>query len=123
MQIILCVFVQCVTVMKSAVFLLIVPTTVCVSVNAEVPAVAVIPAYLDSPGEGLDRAAQVSCCYVPPMMLVLIMQLDDIILNPIMLSEKTCDEETLKCQNGGTCINFQRCTCPDGFTGNTPGWN
>ena len=35
----------------------------------------------------------------------------------IGLSEKVCDEERLMCQNGGTCLNFQRCTCPDNFTG------
>nr|XP_046242362.1 netrin-G2 isoform X2 [Scatophagus argus] len=28
-----------------------------------------------------------------------------------------CDEERLICQNGGTCVNFQRCVCPDNFTG------
>ncbi|KAK2901518.1 hypothetical protein Q8A73_011264 [Channa argus] len=28
-----------------------------------------------------------------------------------------CDEERLICQNGGTCIDFQRCVCPDNFTG------
>ncbi|XP_071328407.1 mucin-5AC [Trachinotus anak] len=28
-----------------------------------------------------------------------------------------CDEERLICQNGGTCVDFQRCVCPDNFTG------
>ncbi|KAM3867578.1 netrin-G2 [Diretmus argenteus] len=28
-----------------------------------------------------------------------------------------CDEERLFCQNGGTCIDFERCVCPDEFTG------
>ncbi|XP_056275084.1 netrin-G2-like isoform X2 [Pseudoliparis swirei] len=28
-----------------------------------------------------------------------------------------CDEERLACQNGGTCLDLQRCLCPDGFTG------
>uniref|UniRef100_A0AAQ4QXC0 Netrin g2a n=1 Tax=Gasterosteus aculeatus aculeatus TaxID=481459 RepID=A0AAQ4QXC0_GASAC len=28
-----------------------------------------------------------------------------------------CDEEDLICQNGGTCVNLQRCVCLDGFTG------
>ncbi|XP_026176973.1 netrin-G2 [Mastacembelus armatus] len=28
-----------------------------------------------------------------------------------------CDEERLICQNGGTCVDFQRCICPDNFTG------
>uniref|UniRef100_H2VBY0 Netrin G2 n=1 Tax=Takifugu rubripes TaxID=31033 RepID=H2VBY0_TAKRU len=32
-------------------------------------------------------------------------------------TEKMCDEENLICRNGGTCINFQRCMCPDSFTG------
>ncbi|XP_023251245.1 protein piccolo-like [Seriola lalandi dorsalis] len=28
-----------------------------------------------------------------------------------------CDGERLICQNGGTCVDFQRCLCPDNFTG------
>ncbi|XP_044051771.1 netrin-G2 isoform X4 [Siniperca chuatsi] len=28
-----------------------------------------------------------------------------------------CDEERLICQNGGTCVDFQRCVCLDNFTG------
>ncbi|XP_022622256.1 netrin-G2 [Seriola dumerili] len=28
-----------------------------------------------------------------------------------------CDKERLICQNGGTCVDFQRCLCPDNFTG------
>ncbi|XP_070759829.1 netrin-G2 [Enoplosus armatus] len=32
-------------------------------------------------------------------------------------TENVCDEERLICQNGGTCIDFQRCVCPDNFTG------
>ncbi|KAI3372207.1 hypothetical protein L3Q82_007059 [Scortum barcoo] len=30
--------------------------------------------------------------------------------------ENLCDEERLICQNGGTCVDFQRCVCPDNFT-------
>lgn len=45
-------------------------------------------------------------------------------LSPAVFSEKVCDEERLTCQNGGTCVNFQRCRCPDNFTGaqHTPRW-
>ncbi|XP_024863843.1 mucin-5AC [Kryptolebias marmoratus] len=32
-------------------------------------------------------------------------------------TKKVCDTEKLICQNGGTCMNFQRCICPDTFTG------
>ncbi|XP_037536073.1 netrin-G2 [Nematolebias whitei] len=32
-------------------------------------------------------------------------------------TEKVCDAEELICQNGGTCVNFQRCNCPATFTG------
>ncbi|KAM9360744.1 netrin-G2-like [Symphorus nematophorus] len=32
-------------------------------------------------------------------------------------TENLCDDERLICQNGGTCVDFQRCVCPDGFTG------
>ncbi|CAH6788815.1 Ntng2 [Phodopus roborovskii] len=28
-----------------------------------------------------------------------------------------CDDDQLLCQNGGTCVQNQRCTCPRGFTG------
>lgn len=28
-----------------------------------------------------------------------------------------CDNNNLTCQNGGTCVDFQRCTCSDSFTG------
>ncbi|KAK9523351.1 hypothetical protein VZT92_002106 [Zoarces viviparus] len=28
-----------------------------------------------------------------------------------------CDEEHLICQNGGTCVDLQRCICPDSFIG------
>lgn len=56
-------FVQCVTVMKSEVFRLTVLMTVHVSVEPEPQAAVVTPAYLDTPGEETDRAAQVSCCY------------------------------------------------------------
>ncbi|XP_054867756.1 mucin-2 isoform X2 [Amphiprion ocellaris] len=28
-----------------------------------------------------------------------------------------CDNERLVCRNGGTCVDFQRCICPDSFTG------
>ncbi|KAM7390932.1 hypothetical protein PAMP_021660 [Pampus punctatissimus] len=30
--------------------------------------------------------------------------------------KNVCDDEQV-CQNGGTCINFKRCICPDSFTG------
>lgn len=58
----LCV-VQCVTAMKKAVFHLSALTTVHVSVKPEPQGAAVTPACLDTPGEVMDRAAQVSCCY------------------------------------------------------------
>ncbi|XP_061585588.1 netrin-G2 isoform X4 [Cololabis saira] len=32
-------------------------------------------------------------------------------------TENVCDSERLVCQNGGTCIDFQRCICPDNFSG------
>ncbi|XP_069581068.1 netrin-G2-like isoform X3 [Brachyistius frenatus] len=32
-------------------------------------------------------------------------------------TEKGCDDERLLCQNGGTCVDLQRCVCPDAFTG------
>ncbi|MEQ2198523.1 hypothetical protein XENOCAPTIV_014112 [Xenoophorus captivus] len=32
-------------------------------------------------------------------------------------SENICDLERRICQNGGTCIDFQRCACPDNSTG------
>ncbi|XP_029016803.1 netrin-G2 isoform X7 [Betta splendens] len=35
----------------------------------------------------------------------------------VSCTENVCDEERLVCQNGGTCIDFQRCVCPDNFTG------
>ncbi|XP_034547557.1 methyl-CpG-binding domain protein 6-like [Notolabrus celidotus] len=28
-----------------------------------------------------------------------------------------CDDERLICRNGGTCLDFQQCLCPDNFTG------
>ncbi|XP_053428562.1 netrin-G2 isoform X2 [Nycticebus coucang] len=28
-----------------------------------------------------------------------------------------CDDDQLLCQNGGTCVQNQRCTCPRGYTG------
>lgn len=28
-----------------------------------------------------------------------------------------CDDDQLLCQNGGTCVQNQRCACPPGFTG------
>ncbi|KAM7018460.1 netrin-G2 isoform 2-T2 [Tautogolabrus adspersus] len=31
--------------------------------------------------------------------------------------ENLCDDERLICQNGGTCVDFQQCLCPDNFTG------
>ncbi|KAM6930847.1 netrin-G2 [Xenentodon cancila] len=32
-------------------------------------------------------------------------------------TENVCDSERLLCQNGGTCMDSQRCICPDNFTG------
>ncbi|KAM4745949.1 netrin-G2 isoform 5-T5 [Anableps anableps] len=32
-------------------------------------------------------------------------------------TENLCDMERLVCQNGGTCVDFQRCVCPDNSTG------
>ena len=33
-----------------------------------------------------------------------------------------CDEETSVCQNRGTCVDLQRCDCPESFTGkHSPG--
>lgn len=46
-----------------------------------------------------------------------LIKLNQSTLDHIVLSEKMCDEENLICRNGGTCINFQRCMCPDTFTG------
>lgn len=108
---------QCVTAMKNAVFRLTALMKVHVSVNPEPQGGAVTPAYLDTPGEGMDRAAQVSCCCVSIPSLVFSMKTTELILSHIMFLEKLCDEERLMCQNGGTCINFQRCVCPDNFTG------
>ncbi|XP_062237161.1 netrin-G2 isoform X2 [Platichthys flesus] len=31
--------------------------------------------------------------------------------------ENLCDSERLICQNGGTCVDFQRCVCLENFTG------
>lgn len=116
--------VQCVTAMKNAAFRLTVLMTVHVSVNPEPQDVAVTPAYLDTPGELMDQAAQVSCCHVSKTTVAFLMKTDELILSHIVFSEKVCDEESLVCQNGGTCINFQRCVCPDNFTGaqHTPKW-
>uniref|UniRef100_A0A3B3BC49 Netrin G2 n=1 Tax=Oryzias melastigma TaxID=30732 RepID=A0A3B3BC49_ORYME len=33
-----------------------------------------------------------------------------------------CDSERLICQNGGTCIDFQSCVCPEKFTGKKEEW-
>lgn len=35
----------------------------------------------------------------------------------VLLLANVCDNDNLKCQNGGTCIDFQGCVCPDSFTG------
>ncbi|KAL7392368.1 hypothetical protein ABVT39_023849 [Epinephelus coioides] len=35
----------------------------------------------------------------------------------VSCTENVCDDERLICQNGGTCVDFQRCICPDAFTG------
>ncbi|KAE8292590.1 Netrin-G2 Laminet-2 Precursor [Larimichthys crocea] len=32
-------------------------------------------------------------------------------------TENVCDDKRLICQNGGTCVDFQRCDCPENFTG------
>lgn len=49
--------------------------------------------------------------------VIVLMKTHEFMLNDLVLSEKTCDDDTLICRNGGTCINFQRCICPDSFTG------
>lgn len=110
-------FVQCVTVMNNAVFHLTVLMTVYVSVKLGLQGVVVTPAYLDTPGEEMDRAAQVNWCYVSTTIVMVLMKRNELIINHTLLSVKMCDEEGLVCQNGGTCINFQRCICPDNFTG------
>lgn len=30
---------------------------------------------------------------------------------------RVCDNELLRCQNGGVCVNNVRCSCPAGYTG------
>lgn len=32
-------------------------------------------------------------------------------------SANVCDSERLFCRNGGTCVDFLRCICPENFTG------
>uniref|UniRef100_A0A8C9Y6D7 Netrin G2 n=1 Tax=Sander lucioperca TaxID=283035 RepID=A0A8C9Y6D7_SANLU len=32
-------------------------------------------------------------------------------------AKNVCDKEGLICQNGGTCVDFQRCVCPENATG------
>lgn len=103
--------------MNNAVFHLTVLMTVYVSVKLGLQGVVVTPAYLDTPGEEMDRAAQVNWCYVSTTIVMVLMKLNELIINHTLLSVKMCDEEGSVCRNGGTCINFQRCICPDNFTG------
>lgn len=69
-------FVQCVTVMSNAVFHLTVPMTVYASVNLGLQGVVVTPAYLDTPGEEMDQAAQVSWCYVSTTIVVVLLKIN-----------------------------------------------
>lgn len=110
--------VQCVTAMKTAVFRLTALLTVHVPARPAPQGGAVTPAYLDTPGEPMDRAAQVSCSSLSICVcVVFLMEANALILGHNGLSAKVCDEEGLTCRNGGTCISFQRCACPDNFTG------
>lgn len=36
---------------------------------------------------------------------------------PLRPAANVCDDDQLLCQNGGTCVQNQRCTCPRGYTG------
>ncbi|CAO2598403.1 NTNG2 [Lemmus lemmus] len=36
---------------------------------------------------------------------------------PLRPAANVCDDDQLLCQNGGTCLQNQRCTCPRGYTG------
>lgn len=69
-------FVQCVTVMKNAVFPLIVRMTAYASVNLGPQGVVVTPAYLDTPGEVMDQAAQVSWCYISTTTMQVLIKLN-----------------------------------------------
>lgn len=33
------------------------------------------------------------------------------------IAARVCDNELLRCQNGGVCINNLRCSCPAAYTG------
>ena len=33
------------------------------------------------------------------------------------ITARVCDNELLRCQNGGVCVNNVRCTCPSAYTG------
>lgn len=55
---------------------------------------------------------------------VLSENLDDVILSMVTLfifsfvsTANICDNELLRCQNGGVCHNSMRCLCPSGYTG------
>lgn len=38
-------------------------------------------------------------------------------LTPLRPAANVCDDDQLFCQNGGTCVQNQRCACPRGYTG------
>lgn len=104
--------------MQTAVFRLTAPLTVPVRAKSEPQGGAATPAYQGTPGEEMDRAAQVSCSPLSrSVCVVVLMEANELIVGHTGLSEKVCDEEGLTCRNGGTCISFQRCVCPDNFTG------
>lgn len=33
------------------------------------------------------------------------------------ITARVCDNELLRCQNGGVCVNNVRCSCPAAYTG------
>lgn len=107
-----CVCGQSVNVTENAVFLLTALKTVSVSVKVEPQGDAVTPVYLATRGERTESAAlvRVTChhkhthCVDQPLI-------------PDLLLANLCDNDSLRCQNGGTCVDFQRCVCPDGYTG------
>ncbi|KAL0156476.1 hypothetical protein M9458_047722, partial [Cirrhinus mrigala] len=36
---------------------------------------------------------------------------------PLNATARVCDNELLRCQNGGVCVNNIRCQCPPAYTG------
>lgn len=85
-----------------------------VSVKPEPQGGAVTTVYQATRGERMEVAARVRAAQhdndtrcVGPLLIV------------YLLVANVCDDENLTCQNGGTCVDFQRCECPDRFTGRT----